>query len=289
MNVQSVSYKGAGASAKFTESLRQTGFGVLTDHPIPAGLVTAVFQDWTDFFASEQKHRYKFDPKDQAGYFPFRTENAKDSPVKDLKEFFHLYPWNQLPEGVSTRTRELFDRLSTLAGELLGWIEENTPEEIRRDFDVPLQQSIERSQEILLRPIHYPPLTGGEEEGAIRAAAHEDINLITLLPAATAPGLEVLDTAGRWHEVPCDPGSIVVNNGDMLQMATRGLYRSTTHRVVNPHGPGAKLPRYSMPLFLHPRSEVRLSEKHTAGSYLKERLEEIGLLKKGEEKAKRAG
>jgi isopenicillin N synthase-like dioxygenase len=285
MNVQSVSFRTAEAPARFTQSLRETGFGVLTDHPVPAALVEAVFQEWADFFASESKARYTFDPKLQSGYFPFRSENAKGYPAKDLKEFFHLYPWTDLPAGMTSRTRELFERLSELAGTLLGWVEDHTPLEIRSTFSVPLRDSIARSQDILLRPIHYPPLTGGEEEGAIRAAAHEDINLITLLPAATAPGLEVLDNAGRWHAVPCDPGSIVVNNGDMLQMMTQGLYRSTTHRVVNPAGAGSRTSRYSMPLFLHPRPDVRLSEKHTAASYLRERLWEIGLLKQGESKS----
>ena len=122
----------------------------------------------------------------------------------------------------------------------------------------------------------------------MRAAAHEDINLITLLPAATAPGLEVLDTQGRWHSVKCDPGTIAINAGDMLQMASCGFFKSTTHRVVNPRGPEARLPRYSMPLFLHPRAEVRLSAEHTAKSYLEERLRELGLLKAGETKAEKA-
>jgi isopenicillin N synthase-like dioxygenase len=285
MKVLSVSYRSPNAAQAFTQSLRETGFGVLTDHPIPAELVTAVFNDWKEFFAGEGKHRYTFDPAKQAGYFPFRTENAKDSKVKDLKEFFHLYPWNALPEGMNPRTRELFDRMTALASEMLGWVEDHSPAEVRKSYSMPLRQMIEGSQEILLRPIHYPPLTGGEEEGAIRAAAHEDINLITLLPAATAPGLQVLDTKGAWHDVPCDPGSIVVNIGDMLQMASQKWFPSTTHRVVNPQGPDAKLPRYSMPLFLHPRPEVKLSPEHTAGSYLAERLREIGLLKAGQAKA----
>jgi isopenicillin N synthase-like dioxygenase len=136
------------------------------------------------------------------------------------------------------------------------------------------------SQENLLRIIHYPPLQGTEEQGAIRAAAHEDINLITLLCSATAAGLEVKDTNGKWHQVPCDPGSIAINAGDMLQLASKGFYKSTTHRVMNPMGPQAKLPRYSMPLFLHPRPDVVLSEGVTAGEYLKQRLRDIGLLKK---------
>ena len=176
-------------------------------------------------------------------------------------------------------TRELFDRMTALAVELLGWLDDHTPTDIRRTFSVPLREMIQGSRETLLRPIHYPPLTGTEEEGAIRAAAHEDINLITLLPAATAPGLQVKDASGQWINVSCDPGQIVINAGDMLQMASQGYYRSTTHQVVNPRGPESRLPRYSMPLFLHPRSDVKLSHTLTAGTYLNERLREIGLKK----------
>ncbi len=120
-------------------------------------------------------------------------------------------------------------------------------------------------------PKHVP-------EGAIRAAAHEDINLITLLPAATATGLEILDNQGNWHEVPCTMGDLVVNVGDMLQLASQGYYRSTTHRVVNPVGALVGRSRYSMPLFLHPRPEVILADGVTAKSYLQKRLREIGLV-----------
>jgi isopenicillin N synthase-like dioxygenase len=101
MNVLKVNYKSPEAAAQFTYSLRETGFAVVTNHPIPAELVTQVFNDWKAFFASDDKHKYTFDPAKQAGYFPFRTEQAKDSKVKDLKEFFHLYPWNDMPAGMS--------------------------------------------------------------------------------------------------------------------------------------------------------------------------------------------
>jgi hypothetical protein len=120
MNVRSVSYRSVDAPKQFTDSLRETGFGVLTDHPIPFTLVTDVFNDWKQFFNSNAKHQYAFHPELQAGYFPFRTENAKGAAAKDLKEFFHLYPWNALPKGMPGSTRELFHRMSELAGELLG-------------------------------------------------------------------------------------------------------------------------------------------------------------------------
>lgn len=280
MQIQKVAYGSRDAAARFTQSLRETGFGVLTGHPIPADLIYGVYADWEAFFASEEKHKYTFEPAVQSGYFPFRSENAKGYTAKDLKEFFHLYGWTKLPEGMKERTWDLYKAMFTLSGELLRWIDEASPAEIRSQFSMPLPAMIQDSRETLMRILHYPPLKGGaEEEGAIRAAAHEDINLITLLPAATAPGLQVKDAAGRWIDVECNPGDIVINVGDMLQMASKGHYVSTTHQVVNPKGEEARKPRFSMPLFLHARADVPLSKEYTAGAYLDERLREIGLKK----------
>lgn len=279
MDVLKVNYTSPEAAKQFCHSLHTTGFAVLTHHPIPNRLVNEVYSKWADFFNSETKHHYKFDPKTQAGFFPFRTENAKDYKIKDLKEFFHIYPRSELPPELSTATWDLYHRLVSLGSELLTWIQDNTSADVKKNFSMPLPEMVTESKENLLRIIHYPGLKGDEEQGAIRAAAHEDINLITLLCSATAAGLEVMDTAGNWHKVPCDPGSIAINAGDMLQLASKGFYRSTTHRVMNPIGPDAKLPRYSMPLFLHPRHEVGLSENVTAWDYLSQRLQEIGLLK----------
>ena len=277
MDVLTVRYGAEGTGALLTRSLRETGFAVVTHHPVPRELMERTYAEWDRFFASPSKHDFTFDPKKQDGYFPFRSENAKGYPRKDLKEFFHVYPGTVLPGWMSEATRGLYGALASLAGELLALVEDHTPEDVRSKLSMPLRSMIEGSPQTLFRILHYPPLSGAEEHGAVRAAAHEDINLITLLVAATAPGLQVLDAQGRWRDVPADAGSIVVNAGDMLQMATAGHYRSTTHRVVNPTGEDARQPRLSLPLFLHPRPQVRLSATHTAGEYLEERLREIGL------------
>lgn len=279
MHVQSVDYKSLNASKDFKESICSTGFAVIANHPIDQDLIFKTFDEWKQFYASDEKLSYVFDPKDQAGYFPFRSENAKDAVFKDLKEFYHFYTWWKNPQSICRYTSVLRQQLVALATTLLDWIETETPIEISKKFSMPLSKMIQESPQTLLRTIHYPPLDGSEKEGEVRAGAHEDINLITLLPSATAPGLQVLDLQGRWHEVPCDPGTIVVNSGDMLKEASNGYYPSTTHRVVNPKGADARISRYSIPLFLHPRSDVRLSQKHTAGSYLDERLRELGLKK----------
>ena len=142
---------------------------------------------------------------------------------------------------------------------------------------MPLPDMVTDSKTNLLRIIHYPPLDGKEEDGAVRGSAHEDINLITLLVAGTQPGLQVQDTNGNWHDISCDPGCLAINAGDMLQEASHGYFPSTTHQVINPDNQIDNKSRFSMPLFLHPRDEVVLSKKYTAKEYLDERLREIGL------------
>lgn len=279
MNVQSVDFRSKTAPRDFKDSICTTGFAVVTHHPMDQKLIFQAYEEWERFFNGQEKFDYVFDPKEQAGYFPLKSENAKDSTFKDLKEFYHYYPWWKNPQSIGTYTPKLREELVKLAATLLDWIQAETPAETKKHFSIPLSQMIEKSPMTLLRTIHYPPLTGSEVQGEIRAAAHEDINLITLLPSATAPGLEVMDLKGNWHEVTCDPGTIVVNSGDMLKEASHGYYPSTTHRVMNPKGDARQKSRYSMPLFLHPRPEVRLSERHTAETYLHQRLVEIGLKK----------
>ena len=143
-------------------------------------------------------------------------------------------------------------------------------------FSEPAEHMVAGSEQNLLRILHYPPIDEDVAPGEERAAAHEDINLITLLVTGSEPGLQAMDTQGNWHEVPCHPGMITINAGDMLAKASQGYYPSTSHRVVNPPA-SANRSRYSMPLFVHPRPEVRLDARQTAGEYLDQRLREIGL------------
>ncbi len=277
MNVRKVNYQESDCPREFSISLRETGFSVLDNHPIDISLIETVYAEWGDFFYSDIKNNYLFTEKRQDGYFPFRTENAKGTSVKDLKEFFHVYEWGRFPKELTNATLELKSQLIELTSTLLKWIQDETPDEITKLFSVPLPKMIEKSTTNLLRIIHYPPLDGSEEKEAIRGAAHEDINLITLLVSGTQPGLQVQDVNGVWHDVSCDPGSIAVNTGDMLQMASGGYYPSTTHQIINPNGNIKNESRYSMPLFLHPWDEVQLSKQYTARQYLDERLKEIGL------------
>jgi isopenicillin N synthase-like dioxygenase len=279
MNVLVVDYHAPDAPARFTESLRTTGFGVLKNHPISQEMVENIYREWQTFFDGEAKHRYAYSRQTQDGFFSTEiSEVAKGHQLKDIKEYFQIYPKGRYPAEVSDAARRHYERASELARELLGWVDANTPAEVKARFSMPLSEMITGSDKTLLRVLHYPPLRGDEPEGALRAAAHEDINLLTVLPAANEPGLQVKDRDGNWLDVPCDFGTLVINTGDMLQETSGGYYPSTTHRVVNPGGEGRFKSRISLPLFLHPRDEVVLSDRYTALSYLQERLYELGVM-----------
>lgn len=124
------------------------------------------------------------------------SEVAKGHSQKDIKEYFHLYPWGQMPAELKEQAMEYYRLANGLAAELLGWVEQHTPADIAANYSCPLSSMIDDSQKTLLRVLHYPPFDGSEELGAIRAAAHEDINLLTILPAANEPGLQVKGSDG---------------------------------------------------------------------------------------------
>lgn len=279
MTLEAVDYQSPNAAQDFVKSLRETGFGVLKNHPIRQQLVSNIYQHWHTFFNSKDKDSYRYNVGTQDGYFPAEiSETAKGHSKKDIKEYFHYYPWGQCPAEYKNELAQYYQAANQLAEELLGWIEQYTPADIASHYSQPLSSMIENSDQTLLRVLHYPPLKGDEELGAIRAGAHEDINLITILPAANEPGLQVKLKDGSWMDVPCDFGNLIVNIGDMLQEASAGYFPSTSHRVINPEGTDKTKARISLPLFLHPRPDVKLSDRHTAGSYLQERLVELGVI-----------
>lgn len=276
MHLPVVDFTSPTAAADFCASLHETGFGVLRNHPLDQSLVEGIYAEWLAFFKTDAKHAYAVDPALHDGYFsPAVSETAKDHKKKDLKEFFHIYPWGRYPAEVSDAARRYYDQGNALAVTLLNWVEAHSPDAVKAGYTMPLPAMLEGSDHTLLRVLHYPPLRGDEEPGAVRAAAHGDINLLTILPAANEPGLQVLGKDGDWHDVPCDFGLLIVNIGDMLAEASGGYYPSTVHRVLNPVGEAATKSRVSLPLFLHPRRDVVLSDRYTVGSYFDERMREL--------------
>ncbi|HTK60185.1 MAG TPA: 2-oxoglutarate and iron-dependent oxygenase domain-containing protein [Candidatus Baltobacteraceae bacterium] len=256
-------------------ALERIGFVIVTDHGIPANLLEAAYAASAQVFdlPLEVKLRYERLPDHQVGYTPFGVEHAKDRPDRpDLKEFWHVRNTDDgLPVEVP-RFGEVCRYLSRQLGHLGNQILDHVgaylgkPPGFFREWT--------RDGRSLTRILHYPEIDAGAR--GLRSSEHEDINLITLLPASTAPGLEVQTRDGEWIPIDNPPESIVVNAGDMLDMHTGGRIRSATHRVVNLPGR-----RFSIPHFVHPRSEIVLQEEPrvTAGEYLHQRLIEIGVIK----------
>lgn len=272
--VLAISPNEANAAERFAKSLRETGFAVIKDHDIAMDEISAMYDVWSKYFADDAKLNDATAMGDPSGYFGYKSENAKGAEQKDLKEFYHVYQKNTLPHDVEAVTKNFHSRMVAMGKTLLGWLDDVTPDEIKSQLSMPFVDMIAESESHLLRVLHYPPLPEDVKPGEVRAAAHGDINLITLLVTGSEPGLQAQDVNGNWHDIPCGTGYINVNAGDMLEQASRNYYPSTIHRVVNPPAQENRS-RYSLPLFMHPRPDVQLDHQ-TAGEFLEERLREIG-------------
>ncbi len=286
-------------------SFAEYGFAVVRDHGIPQELIDEAEAVSKAFFALPDavKRSYRIEGGGGArGYTPFGTEKAKDAEVFDLKEFWHVgrslppgHPlaefmapniWPDEVEGFKETMSALFTAFEQTGGRVLEAIALHLGRP--RDF---FAASVEDGNSVM-RLLHYPPLGDDAPEGAIRAAAHGDINTITLLLGAEEAGLELLTRQGEWLPIPATKGALVINVGDMLERQTNGRLRSTTHRVVNPRGEAARRSRYSMPFFLHFRPDFLITPLPecidegaatpppppiTAHDFLMQRLREINL------------
>lgn len=262
---------------KFVASLRNFGFAALIDHPLDRHRIQRIYDDWRLFLASGEAHAFAMDPINQDGYFSIKhAEHAKGYTQRDFKEYFQYYPWGRCPEQLRGDLQAYYEQAVTFSATLLGYVEDGCPDNVRARFSESLQGMITDSQQSMLRVLHYPPVPMGQS--VLRAAPHEDINLLTLLPAADGPGLEICRRDGTWLRVPNESHQVLINVGDMLQEASGGWLPSTTHRVASHSETALANGRMSLPLFLHPRPDVRLSDRYTAASYLDERLVELGVV-----------
>jgi len=278
MSIRTVDYQDPDAGQEFVRSLHETGFAVLKNHPISGQLLDSIYSGWRNFFSSDEKQDFLFDPENrdgtQQGYHPTEvSETAVGHSVKDLKEYFHVVPGCRIPPTLESEILHYRDSAFELGKELVGWLQSYTPRDVTAAISEPFTEML-CSTASLLRLLHYPPLTGSEEANAERAAAHEDINVMTILPVAEQPGLQVMDKEGSWVDVASVRGELVVNSGDMLKELSGDYYPSTTHRVINPAGDSGfeNVSRISIPFFLTPRPDVVLSDRYTSASYLQERL-----------------
>ena len=287
------------------KAYQEIGFVAVKNHGLSDALCNELYAQVKGFFTLSKEEKEAYEIKGlagQRGYVSFGKEHAKNKNEGDLKEFWHFgqtvedndpikeeYPdnvqVNELPE-FNAVGREVYQKLEETGREMLRAIA------LHLNLDENYFDAKIHNGNSILRPIHYPPITN-EPKDAVRAAEHEDINLITLLMGASADGLQVLNKSGEWISVTALPDQIVVNVGDMLQRLTNNKLKSTTHRVVNPPREKWGTSRYSIPFFLHPRSEVSLnclpsciSESQpknfsdiTAGEYLEQRIIELGLKK----------
>lgn len=180
MKLETVDYLADDAAEQFVRSLRETGFGVLKNHPIPKELVESIYENWYQFFISEEKENFHFNVETQDGYFPPSvSEVAKGHTVKDIKEYFHVYPWGQIPDQLKEQILDYYQRANTFAQELLGWVEAHAPKEVQEKFSIALSEMINGSEQTLLRVLHYPPMQGDEEPGAIRASVQQHTKIST--------------------------------------------------------------------------------------------------------------
>ncbi len=290
--------------AEIGDTYRRWGFCGISHHGIPASTIDDAYAAFVEFFALPYAVKRKYHQPGTGGargYTPFGIETAKGAEYPDLKEFFHI--GRELPPGsryadvmapnvwpvevdlFRERAYALYQQLDALGSRVLSALALHLG--LARDYFV----EHTGCGNSILRPIHYPPISLDEVPN-VRAGAHEDINLITLLVGASAEGLEVLAQDGRWLPFTASGDTIVVNIGDMLQRLSNHVYPSTTHRVVNPRGDAARRPRYSTPFFLHPNPDFLINtlpgcisagspnlypESITANDYLLERLREIKL------------
>jgi isopenicillin N synthase-like dioxygenase len=286
-------------------SFSEFGFAVIRDHGIPQDLIDRAETKSKEFFAlpEDVKRSYHIAGGGGArGYTPFGTEKAKDAEVIDLKEFWHVgrslpegHPlaeymapniWPSEIEGFKETFDELYSAFETAGARVLEAIALHLG--LDRGYFAPTV----KDGNSVMRLLHYPPLGEGAPDGAIRAAAHGDINTITLLLGAEEGGLELLTKQGEWKAVDVPEGALVINVGDMLDRLTNSKLRSTTHRVVNPQGEAAKRSRFSMPFFLHFRPDYVIEtldscieegrdseapEPISSHEFLQQRLREINL------------
>ncbi len=294
---------------KFVQELgnayETVGFVAVKNHGIPQEIVDSLYRLSQAFFSQPVDKKVSFEVPGgagQRGYTSFGKEQAKGFDSPDLKEFFQYGQTvedgdaikNEYPENVKVKEIQGFDDtfykayryFEASGGHLL------TAIAIYLGLDETYFEDHIKNGNSILRAIHYPPITQ-EPKSAVRAEQHEDINLITLLVGASADGLQILNKNNEWVAVTALPDQIVVNVGDMLQRLTNNRLKSTTHRVVNPPRELWGTSRFSIPFFLHPRSDMKLNclsscvtaenplayDPITAGEYLNERLREIGLKK----------
>ncbi len=274
-------------------ALRDVGFFAIDDHGIDSRLIASAYQAAEHLFLLPENIKLKYTGHSlKGGYTRMGGEKAKGHHVPDLKEFWHVRRLDGTEELCDLWPSEVAE-FKDIFTALYFQIDEVTQILLRAcalylgEDERFLADMIARGPSVH-RIIHYPPVPADAHPASVRAAAHEDINFITVLPEATDGGLELLERDGSWRPIHALKGQMIVDSGDMIQNLTNGYFRATTHRVVNPNNSRSR--RFSMPFFAHPRYDVsldplascvaktggkKLYPPISAGAYLEQRIKEI--------------
>lgn len=289
------------------KAYEEIGFVALKGHFLNDQLVEGLYDEVKNFFQLPLETKAKYEIPGiggQRGYVSFGKEHAKGRSAGDLKEFWHFGQYvsegsayaGEYPDNVEVTELPKFNQVGKEAYQML----EKTGIYVLRalalyiGLDEFYFEKYIKDGNSILRPIHYPPITNEPQDGAVRAAAHGDINLITLLMGAQGKGLQVQNHNGDWIDAMAEPDELMINVGDMLSRHTNNKLKSTIHQVVNPPRELWGSSRYSIPFFMHPVSDMKLDvlencidadnpkkyDDITAGEFLHERLVELGLIKK---------
>lgn len=258
----------------FVSSLRDRGYAFIKLNHLGATL-NNFYNKWEQFFLSDSKFDYLFDQETQNGYYPLQAEHAKNSVMSDYKEMYHYFPNGKIPNHLSTITDNLYLQLMQVAQCALHWIDTYTPDAVYQNFSTSLLSMLDTQNRTLLRILYYPAISSVQNK--VRAAQHEDISLITLIPAATAYGLQIQSHEGTWIKINPDRNLILIIVGDMLHICSKGHYQSTTHRVYHDEEELFQQKRFSTVFFVHAKAHVGLSKEYTAEEIFSKRMYEIGL------------
>lgn len=275
--IQPINLKGKNAAEELFSALKNNRFAILDNHDVTTELLPDLYSKWGEYFSSEKKlaSQGRRSDIDDEGYVPLNTEKAVGNEHADIKEYYQTHHKGAYPDFIDCQsTKQLINELVSLGEKVTTLIDQIIPESIKKNMTMALSEMINDSDRHGFRVIHYPGMN--EVKIPPRAGEHTDICIFTIIPTATAEGLELQDSNGNWHNPKIKKSHILIFSGDMLEMATNGYLPATMHRVTTDPETNRSSSRFSLPVFIHPRREVELKPGIKAIDALRVRLTEIG-------------
>jgi len=268
------------AAVKFSRLLHENKFALIRVNLFTSEDLTIFYEEWRRFFksTSEEKNSYIFDTVKEHGYFPVNLERARIANETGHKEVYHYIPTGRNPVAIQESSYKIYITLLLISQTIMQWLDISTPEEVVSKFPLPLSSALDIQLYTLLR-ILYHPADDAESDNVIRTIEHEDRSLLTLLPLATAPGLEIKNAHGEWMSVEGREDSVLVISGHLLEIYSQGYYQPITHRVINSRDGVMAGERLSSVLFVHPKPDIVLPNGLTVIGFFKEKekLKQLGI------------